>query len=80
MPVPATLRGQTASAVWASPVMACRTACALGAPVTVVVGDEELLVERAVSAIVAARPGRRVEAAHPADAEGTDVHDVPPRA
>jgi DNA polymerase III subunit delta len=45
------------------------------APVTVVVGEEELLVERAVSAIVAAArpPG---EAAHPADAEGTDVHDV----
>jgi DNA polymerase-3 subunit delta len=44
-------------------------------PVTVVVGEEDLLVERAVSAIVAAARG-------PGDpglvsaAEGTDVHDV----
>ena len=44
-------------------------------PVTVVVGDEELLVERAVSAIVAAAspPG---DGQQPQGAEGTDVHDV----
>jgi DNA polymerase-3 subunit delta len=45
------------------------------APVTMVVGEEDLLVERAVGAIVAAAraPG---EAARPGSAEGTDVHDV----
>jgi DNA polymerase-3 subunit delta len=42
-------------------------------PVTVVVGEEDLLVERAVSAIVAAAGGSGA-AAH--SAEGTDVHDV----
>jgi DNA polymerase III subunit delta len=44
-------------------------------PVTVIVGEEELLVERAVSAIVAAAspPGARQQ---PRGAEGTDVHDV----
>ena len=41
--------------------------------VTVVVGEEDLLVERAVSAIVAAAGGSGA-AAH--SAEGTDVHDV----
>jgi DNA polymerase-3 subunit delta len=42
-------------------------------PVTVVVGEEELLVERAVSAIVAAAGGG---GAAQLSAEGTDVHDV----
>ena len=42
-------------------------------PVTVVVGEEDLLVERAVSAIVAAAGGSGA-AAH--SAEGTDVNDV----
>jgi DNA polymerase III subunit delta len=44
-------------------------------PVTVIVGEEELLVERAVQAIVTAAspPGSR---GLPPDAEGTDVHDV----
>jgi len=50
-------------------------ALATAAPVTVIVGDEELLVERAVSAAVA----RAVAAG--ADADGTggpaDIHDVP---
>jgi DNA polymerase-3 subunit delta len=40
--------------------------------VTVVVGEEELLVERAVSAIVRAAGGSSGQQ----DAEGTDVHDV----
>jgi DNA polymerase-3 subunit delta len=42
-------------------------------PVTVVVGEEDLLVERAVSAIVAAAGG---SGGVQPSAEGTDVHDV----
>jgi DNA polymerase-3 subunit delta len=46
-------------------------------PFTVVVGEEELLVERAVRAIIAAASGRAAgESAGPPSAEGTDVHDV----
>jgi DNA polymerase III subunit delta len=55
------LRGMAASAQASAP-----------APVTVVVGEEDLLVERAVSSVVAAAGA----AAGPPDAEGTDVHDV----
>jgi DNA polymerase III subunit delta len=44
---------------------------AVVAPVTVVVGDEELLVERAVRALVAAASA----AAEAADAEAIDLHD-----
>src|SRR5580658_4050433 len=46
------------------------------APVTVITGDEDLLVERAVSAAVAAAGGSRSAAAPDTGAEGTDVHDV----
>jgi len=42
-------------------------------PVTVVVGEEDLLVERAVSAIATAAGA---SGAAPPSAEGTDVHDV----
>jgi DNA polymerase III subunit delta len=45
-------------------------------PVTVVVGEEELLVERAVSAIVAAAGGSAQTLAQSPTGEGTDVHDV----
>jgi DNA polymerase-3 subunit delta len=44
-------------------------------PVTVIVGEEELLVERAVSAIVAAAGGTRADIQPSAD--DADVHDVP---
>jgi DNA polymerase-3 subunit delta len=50
-------------------------------PVTVVIGEEELLVERAVSAIVTAAGASAARGQEPGipvnDAEGTDVHDVP---
>ena len=44
-------------------------------PVTVIVGEEELLVERAVSAVLAAADGSGGSSA-PAGADGIDVHDV----
>jgi DNA polymerase-3 subunit delta len=45
-------------------------------PVTVVVGEEDLLVERAVGAIVAAARGADEPGTAGLSAEGTDVHDV----
>lgn len=52
--------------------MAAAAQAGAPAPVTVVVGEEDLLIERAVSSVLAAAGA----AAGPPDAEGTDVHDV----
>ena len=49
---------------------------AVGAPVTVIVGEEELLVERAVAAVVAQASGAVGAEAAGAAADAPDVHDV----
>ncbi len=49
---------------------------AVGAPVTVIVGEEELLVERAVAAVVAQASGAVGAEAAGAVADAPDVHDV----
>ncbi len=66
--------GRERTGLWDASGMA--SDAARPAPVTVVVGEEDLLVERAVSAIVASARAPGEVAGQPPSAESTDVHDV----